>query len=101
MQTISATTTGTLWNGPVCGTCGRGYITSPHKCSPEDIKRKIAELQALLGCPGCGQHIEGAHFCPGPQEQSQWGAPENCSCNPKNGGSGVCGCIFGGPRITC
>ncbi len=25
---------------------------------------------------------------------------ENCSCNPKNGGSGVCGCTLTGPVIT-
>lgn len=25
---------------------------------------------------------------------------ENCSNNPKNGGSGICHCILGVPRIT-
>lgn len=85
------------WNGPVCTTCGACYLRS-HKCSPEDIKRRIAELLDLLGCPGCGQHINGAHFCPGPQDAKDYS--ETCPCNPKNGGSGVCGCILGGPRIT-
>lgn len=26
---------------------------------------------------------------------------ESCPCNPKNGGSGMCNCIMGGPTITC
>ena len=26
---------------------------------------------------------------------------DRCSCNPKNGGSGVCGCTLGGTRVTC
>lgn len=25
---------------------------------------------------------------------------ENCSCNPKNGGSGICGCVLSQPTIT-
>ena len=25
----------------------------------------------------------------------------NCPCRPENGGSGVCGCILSGPKITC
>lgn len=26
---------------------------------------------------------------------------KNCSCNPENGGSGICGCVLTGPIITC
>jgi hypothetical protein len=26
---------------------------------------------------------------------------ENCSCNPANGGSGVCGCTLSGPLVIC
>ena len=26
---------------------------------------------------------------------------DRCPCNPANGGSGVCGCINGAPRVTC
>lgn len=26
---------------------------------------------------------------------------ENCSCNPKNGGSGICGCTFSSRPTTC
>lgn len=25
----------------------------------------------------------------------------HCPCRPENGGSGICNCILGGPRITC
>lgn len=93
-MTFSTTTTGTLWNGPVCGTCGAKYLNR-HKCSREDLLRKIAELQSLLGCPSCGQQIGGAHFCPGPD------LTKNCPCRPENGGSGICGCTLSGPKITC
>lgn len=24
-----------------------------------------------------------------------------CPCNPKNGGSGVCGCVLGGTQVIC
>ena len=24
-----------------------------------------------------------------------------CPCRQENGGSGLCGCIFGGPQVTC
>lgn len=26
---------------------------------------------------------------------------ETCGCNPKNGGSGICGCVLGGITTTC
>jgi hypothetical protein len=29
------------------------------------------------------------------------GFGSTCSCNPKNGGSGICGCILNSPNITC
>lgn len=87
-----------IWNGPVCGTCGKQYLNS-HKCSREDILRRIAELQAILGCPGCGQNIEGPHYCPGPQKSKSFS--DLCGCNPKNGGSGICGCTLSGPEIIC
>lgn len=35
------------WNGPVCHTCGRGYI-GPHVCRVEDLRKRIADLQALI-----------------------------------------------------
>lgn len=25
----------------------------------------------------------------------------HCPCRPENGGSGVCGCIMSGPKVTC
>lgn len=36
------------WNGPVCAACGRGYLGTPHVCAVPDLKRRIAELQALV-----------------------------------------------------
>jgi len=26
---------------------------------------------------------------------------DRCPCNPANGGNGMCGCVLGGPSITC
>lgn len=26
---------------------------------------------------------------------------KNCSCNPKNGGTGICNCTLGGYHVTC
>lgn len=36
-----------LHNGPVCQTCGRGYIGA-HECSAADLQRMIDGLQAKL-----------------------------------------------------
>jgi hypothetical protein len=47
----SYTSTAPSWNGPICGKCGVGYLEF-HKCSREDILRRVAELLELLGCPG-------------------------------------------------
>lgn len=45
----STGTIGTTWNGPLCGTCGKGYLGT-HTCSREDI---LARVKALLAvCPG-------------------------------------------------
>jgi hypothetical protein len=44
-----------------------------------------------------------------PQKQKSWiemelenraRIAENCACNPRNGGSGICGCTLVGPIIT-
>jgi hypothetical protein len=79
-MSLSNSATFTAWNGPICGT---GYLGS-HRCSREDIARRIAELARLMDATD---------------------APANrtagCPCRPENGGSGVCGCIMGGATITC
>lgn len=82
----ATTSAGSLWNGPICPTCGARYLGS-HRCSRDDIMRRINELMALL---------------PGAQAPSAPGAGgNNCPCRPENGGSGICGCVLGGPQITC
>ena len=74
---MNTTTTTIAWNGPTCGTCGVRWLGS-HTCSNEDLLRRIDELKALL----------------------RWDVP-GCPCRPENGGMGVCGCILGGPQVTC
>jgi hypothetical protein len=34
------------------------------------------------------------------QDTQQFDASK-CPCNPALGGSGICGCVLSGPRITC
>jgi hypothetical protein len=85
------TTTGMLWNGPICGTCGARYT-----CSPADLLRKAADLQREAA-----RLLERASD---PSPASQPVKPydtSSCPCRPENGGSGICGCILGGPRVTC
>lgn len=74
----------TTWNGGVCPHCGTRFLGS-HVCSPEDIIRRINELLALLSKPAM-RPVDQRSLCP-------W--------RPENGGSGVCGCILGGPEVTC
>ena len=45
------------------------------------------EMRGLLNRIGEGQ-----------KEQSYY---DRCGCSPKNGGSGICGCINGEMKVTC
>lgn len=75
-----------LHNGPVCPTCGARYLNT-HQCSPTDLLRRAQELIDLA------QRLP---VQPDPMDRTA-----GCPCRPENGGSGVCGCIMGGPQITC
>ena len=75
----------TTWNGPVCATCGACYLGT-HRCSREDIGRRIAELARLMEVLNPPEPVDRTAGCP---------------CRKENGGSGVCGCVMGGPTITC
>lgn len=83
---LMTATTGTLWNGPICPTCCARYLGT-HVCTQADLIRRINELLALLGTvPATNQAAD---------------PTRNCPCRPENGGSGVCGCVLGGPTVTC
>lgn len=69
----------TVWNGPVCPTCHRGYIGS-HECQIADLQAQIARLQSEI------DRING--------RQRRSFDPSGCPCNPANGGSGICGCTL-------
>jgi len=79
-MTVTASTF--AWNGPVCGQCGAHYLGA-HTCSREDILRHVTELLGLIDRAPTADRTQ------------------SCPCRPENGGSGVCGCILGGPTITC
>lgn len=78
--------TAIAWNGPVCQTCGKGYLGT-HECAPADLLRRAADLIEQAGQASMPAAAEGrmAH----------------CPCRPENGGSGICGCVMGGMQITC
>lgn len=73
------------WNGGVCQVCTARYLGS-HQCSADDLIRRAQEL--LRMAQGCS---------PGDSADVTTG----CPCRPENGGSGVCGCVLGGPKVTC
>lgn len=84
----ASSATPTLWNGPTCLTCGALYLVA-HTCSHEDIVRRINELLARLrdlAPVRADLHADRMKECP---------------CRPENGGSGVCGCVLSGLRVTC
>lgn len=76
----------TLWNGPICGTCGARYLNA-HQCSDADLARRIGELAGLMK----------GGVRPVPTKPADRMA--HCPCRPENGGSGVCGCILAGQGI--
>lgn len=79
---------GSVWNGGICGTCGARYLGS-HACTREDIDRQIETLRRLRDA------------LPPTSHDSYLDPKRNCPCRTENGGSGVCGCILGGHKVTC
>ena len=76
----------TMWNGPICPTCHRGYV-GQHTCDPDVL---IVEARRLLRL---ADEIA--------NRGKQRTYADTCPCNPKNGGNGVCNCILGTTTITC
>ena len=63
----------------------RAIKVAPRELTPPPtVAPKVAPYDPWQAVPRWGQH-----------DTSQ------CPCRPENGGSGICGCIFGGPQITC
>jgi hypothetical protein len=85
---LNAATT-TTWNGPSCANCGKGYL-GVHQCAPADIMARIRHLMDLLA--------DAASARPGRDLPDR---TASCPCRPENGGSGVCGCILSGTKVTC
>lgn len=59
--------------------------------TPEELSKYLdsRKLQVDLG-----------YDSKGVLKHSHTKAWENCGCNPKNGGSGICGCVLNGSIIT-
>ena len=75
---------------------------------------KVPQLPNLPQLPYIPQQIPSNPPLPFPQPlidwRQKWANDEmnrrmqiaaRCSCNPANGGSGVCGCVLTGPVIMC
>lgn len=88
------------WHGPVCNICGQGYIGN-HTCRTSVLRDKIAELQKMIDKIEKKQQ-DPLKCCP-PNTAPGWNwtpyDTSGCPCRPENGGSGICGCIMGGPQI--
>lgn len=74
-----------------------------------DSKKAIIEtLTMLISNMSKTHNISITRYTPpvSPFPPTVWGPPpqtdffERCSCNPKNGGSGICGCIMNNPVIS-
>lgn len=72
-------TTATTWNGGWCPICTSAYLGA-HRCDPEALVRRAHELLDMARAAN---------------------AQRGCPCRPESGGSGVCGCTLGGPKVTC
>lgn len=68
-----STSVGQLWNGGYCKSCG-DRETPGHVCTHKWVRVPI------------DQTVDRTASCP---------------CRPENGGSGICGCVLSGARITC
>lgn len=114
---ITNTTNSIIWNGPICTICYVPYTGGVHQCTENDLQRQIDRLQEMIDKlrEAAGKTVlpplrPTLPFKP-PPTVSPYTRPDNtwtqdrtifgCSCRPENGGSGICNCILGGPRITC
>jgi hypothetical protein len=96
MARIQSENASATYNGPICTTCGVGYVSS-HQCDPAELRRQAMRLLQTADA------ID-AHNGSAPLRRAS--APvvdrtAGCPCRPENGGSGICGCVLGGLRITC
>lgn len=90
----TATLSGTTWNGGSCQICGALYL-GIHSCSVEDLIRRSDELRELAARKFDQEAERGTPV------EVKFDRTAGCPCRTENGGSGVCGCILGGPRVTC
>jgi len=79
------------WNGGICTVCNTKWIDY-HECDAKDLidtaKRLLDRAEEIL---------QKDNF-----KRDNWSdARQSCPCRPENGGSGICGCILGGFRVTC
>lgn len=68
----------------ICCHCGDRRVTRPAEPPPPPGHGKYYPRQALFTYP----------------YNTTTGSTRNCACRPENGGSGICGCVLGGPTIT-
>ena len=109
-----------------CPRCGADLIDVVIATSPEIIRKECwscgwssqGEKEEVVRIPFGGNRswsdttpldyttsetISNIRYIPmGPSDKAYDGSPcQHCSNNPINGGSGICHCILGQPKITC
>ena len=90
-----------------------GDIVRPTSTAAERFETTNVEPRAQQGwqCPKCGRiNAPWVSQCPCSEKEIKvtkyWytnipSACRNCSNHPSNGGSGICHCTLGSPKITC
>lgn len=78
------------WQCPNCNSIWSPYLDHCPSCNITKESNLICRcpkdlIGHLSSCPMSWQHNRNV----------------SCPCRKENGGSGVCGCILGGPQVTC
>lgn len=68
----------------------------------QELEKRVEELERDKGNTQLPIFPVSPQLIPLVKDNSVYDYYEHCSCNPKNGGSGICMCVIGSQtRITC
>lgn len=84
------------YDGLTCA-CGSSWFTVQAVAIGSD--GRITAYVAPVACRECGSVVKAGAWVPPNLRPVDRTA--SCPCRPENGGSGVCGCVLGGPKVTC
>jgi hypothetical protein len=91
---------------PTCQHCyhADGYVFTTYPASYPEVCCQCGDRRMVRPAeppppPGHGPFYPQQARWPYPYTTTT-GGTSRCSCRPENGGSGICGCVLGGPTIT-